>query len=351
MPAPPDDPFDVFGSGSDNDDINDDKEGKQSVSSDRQWQQQQQQQQDDTVLLRDPECGVLTAHAGTEHALLAFVRNNALPIKNGNNTGDNNTKPSIVRVEQILQAVDDFCLTRHWMMHIGPEKATTLQDFLTECLSSQQQQQQQQQQSQQTKNSQHTKDDRAMILVELGTYCGYSAIRMINTILHHQQPSCKKFHLFTVDINPEHVEIARQLVSLAGFEKFVTFILLPFPDQSSKLLSQRIVTAIQEKFPPSVSTATTTPKIDFLFVDHDKDAYLKDLLDLQHAHLLQAGTHVAADNVVFFQLDQYRQYMMQLQEQGVVQTRLVKGCLEYVTGQTQQQEGRQMDLQDGMGTC
>lgn len=319
-----------------------------------------QQQQDDIIastttttrtttppalLLRDPTCGVLTHHTGTEQALWIFVQNVIATNHPHRSSPTGSRDENLLQVvEQILQAVDDFCFTRHWMMHIGPEKAVTLQAFLLDCWRNSRTMV-----DKQPPQLNDNPDHQPMILVELGTYCGYSAIRIISTLLQQATNSGtrKKFHLFTVDVNVKHVQVARQLVALAGLSEFVTFIVLP-GSSSHTSLSQRILTAIRQAFP--ALGVSVTPKIDFLLVDHDKNAYLTDLLDLQQAHLLQAGTHVAADNVVFFQLDRYRQYLAQLQQQGVVQTRLVMACLEYVTDQTRQEEARNVDLQDGMGT-
>jgi hypothetical protein len=48
---------------------------------------------------RDPNCGILTFHNGTEEAMLRHVEQFAI-------SGD---------VDSILKAIDDFCFHRHWI--------------------------------------------------------------------------------------------------------------------------------------------------------------------------------------------------------------------------------------------
>eukprot|EP00978_Attheya_sp_CCMP212_P025115 scaffold80264_cov50-Attheya_sp.AAC.1 len=71
------------------------------------------------------------------------------------------------------------------------------------------------------------------------------------------------------------------------------------------------------------------PKIDFLMIDHDKDMYLFDLKVLETSGMVQQGTQVVADNVVFARIDNYIHYMQQLAEQGTVETRTVLSHVEY----------------------
>ena len=61
-----------------------------------------------------------------------------------------------------------------------------------------------------------------------------------------------------------------------------------------------------------------------------QEAYLSDLQTLERARLIQRGCHVAADNVVVFGIDDYRHYVQQLADAGVVDTHLRMGHLEYV---------------------
>ncbi|KAG7340978.1 hypothetical protein IV203_022929 [Nitzschia inconspicua] len=91
------------------------------------------------------------------------------------------------------------------------------------------------------------------------------------------------------------------------------------------------------------------------FLDHDKSLYLSDLQALERSHRIRRGTYVAADNVIFAQIDEYRQYMQRLSSHQVVTTRLEEGYLEYSSPERQHRttEGIQSDdaaqlLMDGI---
>ena len=56
------------------------------------------------------------------------------------------------------------------------------------------------------------------------------------------------------------------------------------------------------------------PKIDFLFIDHDKDSYLPDLQILERAGMVRSGTTVVADNIIFAKISDYMSYVKHLSE-------------------------------------
>jgi len=129
---------------------------------------------------RDAANGILAFHDGTEQALLLYVQQHL-------QADEQQPQQHNRQRQRILQLVDDFCVSRHWMMHVGAEKGVLLQDFLRERL-------------QQHKNNH-------FVVVELGTYCGYSAIRMADTILKHSHDM--DFTILTVDVNPKTQQVAR----------------------------------------------------------------------------------------------------------------------------------------------
>ena len=239
---------------------------------------------DAAVLERSDECGVLTFHHGTERALLVHIENEKL--RNKNQLG-----PSL-----ILELIDSFCTERHWMMHVGPEKAKVLEAFLFDCLRS---------------KSEMAKDQ--FILLELGTYCGYSSILWAKLLM---EQGVNAFIVYTVEASRENAAVASRLISLAGLQEHISVLLLDLNHD------QTVVDLIK-------GTIGERRWIDLLFLDHDKDAYLKDLTLLEHSGLVRAGTHVAADNVVFARIDTYRSYVNTLAEKGVVATKLVEGSIEY----------------------
>jgi catechol O-methyltransferase len=266
--------------------------------------------------LRDASNGALAFHQGTEQALLQYVKNEI-----DNNTSAESTNPR----QRVLQLVDTFCRTRHWMMHVGDEKGVTLQTFLTETIEAY------------MMGEVETRST-PFVLVEIGTYCGYSLIRMIDTLIQATDGSSVSFHLITVDVSAQNQAVAKEMARLAEVEEYVTFVQLQAPDRIPNELSTAIQSALLQNYPKR------STEIDFLFIDHEKELYLADLMQLEQAKLVRAKTRVCADNVVFFQLDNYRKYMQELANRKIVETRLVIGKLEYLNEQDQ-------ELQDGLGTC
>ena len=74
---------------------------------------------------------------------------------------------------------------------------------------------------------------------------------------------------------------------------------------------------------------SSLPQIDYLFVDHDKDAYLTDLVRLEKEGLVRAGSTCVADNVVFARINDYLDYVRKLSADGCARTETVYGSIEY----------------------
>ena len=73
---------------------------------------------------RNNDCGVMAFHSGTEHSLLVHVQNEI---------GRDTSHPTSSAM--VLDAIDTFCMDRHWMMHVGPQKGQVLETFLIDCLT------------------------------------------------------------------------------------------------------------------------------------------------------------------------------------------------------------------------
>lgn len=327
-------------------------------------------QQSSQPRYREAHNGVLAFHRGTEQALVLFVRQQLQESKLSNKssssdaTSDANTASASLdhndnnnnSRQEILSAVDKFCVERHWMMHVGPDKGLVLQDFLGEKVM--------------LSLLSPASARRPFVVVELGTYCGYSTIRMADTML---RISGKKgnnnfdFHIFTVDVNPQSQAVAKQLVALAGLSDHVSFVLLPqlpsasYNSETTTALADELRSAMKKN---GCDDDDDNFKIDFLFVDHAKELYLSDVQQLESSGFIRRGTAVAADNVVFFELEDYRQHMARLQAIGVVTTRLVSDglFLEYVSSSKDAElrhandpnlngpPNPETELRDGLGT-
>ena len=131
--------------------------------------------------------------------------------------------------------------------------------------------------------------------LELGAYVGYSALRIARAL-----PSGG--HLFSVELNPANAEIARRIVAHAGVANRITFIVGSLGDGG------RTLADLRDKHGFSAGS------LDFVFIDHAKQAYLPDLLRILDAGWLHPGSVVVADNVRFPGAPKYRRYMQA--EQG-----------------------------------
>jgi len=106
-------------------------------------------------------------------------------------------------------------------------------------------------------------------VLELGSYFGYSIVRMAEKI----GPEGK---LITVDADEHRHAVSSQMVKHAGLEDRVTLLLGRAED---------VIPTLDGPF-------------DFVLIDHYADNYLSDLQLIESEELIQAGTVVAADNVV-----------------------------------------------------
>ncbi|KAG7357727.1 methyltransferase domain containing protein [Nitzschia inconspicua] len=184
-------------------------------------------------------------------------------------------------------------------------------------------------------------------MLELGTYCGYSAIFLVKTLLEEclqrqqQQARSDKdtgmttttvFRLTTVDVVEQHVKIAREMIRLAGVESYIDLVLLTQEDDDDDDDDHNHTNNnhLSLSSHPSVKD-----HYEFVFLDHDKSLYLSDLQALERTHRIRRGTYVAADNVIFAQIDEYRQYLQRLASHQVVTTRLEEGYLEYSSPERQ----------------
>jgi catechol O-methyltransferase len=207
-----------------------------------------EEEERDSTLVRPKTCGVLAFHPGTEQALI-------LHVKRTSRGGD---------VGEILRAVDVFCSTRHWMMHVGPVKAKIIKQEISSRLES---------------------DCRtSLVCVELGSYCGYSACTLASHLLaaFPERP----LRYICIEGDPECVGWSRELVEYCSLSHIITVV----EGTVSSTLTTNVVTDLVGE----------DGKIDLLFIDHDKAAYRSDLELIEKANLLRSGSVVAADNVLSF---------------------------------------------------
>ncbi|XP_053135355.1 catechol O-methyltransferase [Hemicordylus capensis] len=151
--------------------------------------------------------------------------------------------------ESVMDCIDKYCSQKEWAMNVGDEKGLILDQMVQEA--------------------------DPMVVLELGTYVGYSAIRMARLL----KP---KARLLTIEFNPEFAAIAKEIIEIAGVSDKVTIL---------EGHSEDIIPQLKKKY--EVDT------LDFVFLDHWKERYTPDTKLLQECGLLRKGSILLADNIIF----------------------------------------------------
>ena len=185
---------------------------------------------------------------GREAALAAYVAERA-------RQGD---------LDDTISVIDEFCYERSVMMNVGDEKGEILDAAIRRT--------------------------RPRRLLELGGYCGYSALRAARVM----PPDAR---LVSVEFNADNAEIARGILAHAGVGDRVTVIVGSLGDGGATIAALEAEHGFGEG------------AVDFVFLDHDKDAYLPDLERIVERRWLRIGAVVVADNVRLPGAPGYRRHM------------------------------------------
>ena len=158
--------------------------------------------------------------------------------------------------ESVLHTLDRFALEERWLMSVGPEKGPLVSE-LAERLPDQ------------------------VRVLELGAYCGYSAILIAHTLGQGAT-------VVSIEVDAAAVASARRNVGMAGLSRRVSVQHGP---------SSELIPGLGGQF-------------DLVFLDHWKDLYKKDLQLIEERRLLKPGGIVVADNVgAIFNPDEYLEYV------------------------------------------
>lgn len=228
-----------------------------------------------SLLTKRPEsCGVMQFHNGIEEAMILYV---------GRTVTDRSP-------DKVIKAVDEYCYGRHWMMHIGDEKGAVIDGVI---------------------DTAQLNNPNPLFVVEIGSYCGYSAVRMASRFINVASK------VFCIEREPKCVKWTGQLAELAGLTDSVIVIEGEVPTGIDRL-KQVIDT-----------------NIDVLLIDHDKSLYLSDLILFEQSGLLKVpGAVVVADNVLSFgcPLNDYLQHVRTRDDSNSVvygSSTLHKSSVEY----------------------
>ncbi len=115
------------------------------------------------------------------------------------------------------------------------------------------------------------------LALELGTYCGYSSLRIARAA-----PEAK---VFSVELSSANADVARRIWTHAGVVERITCVVGTISDGGQTL------DALADDH------GFGAGKLDLLFIDHEKSAYLSDLQSILGRGWLHTGSIAVADNV------------------------------------------------------
>nr|XP_002124861.1 catechol O-methyltransferase A-like [Ciona intestinalis] len=122
-------------------------------------------------------------------------------------------------------------------------------------------------------------------VLELGCYCGYSALRMGRLLKEGAK-------IYTVEGNPDFADVAHKVITFAGMEEKI-----------------QIVRGFSGEVLPTIDAKYGVRTFDFVFIDHAKDLYDRDLKMLEDLGLMRNGTTILADNVIYPGAPKYLEYV------------------------------------------
>lgn len=215
------------------------------------------------TLLRDWQVG-----DGREAALQRYVVANA-------RRGD---------LDDVIAVIDRFAYEESFLINVGDEKGAILDAAIERA--------------------------KPKLLLELGTYCGYSALRTVRAM-----PA--DAHLVSIEFSAANAAIAQKILEHAGVADRVTIVHGTLGDGGKTVAKLR-------------ELGFANGKVDFVFVDHAKEVYLPDLERILAEKWLRKSAIVVADNVKIPGAPKYHAFMKQ-NEGTLFKTREHSAHVEYQT--------------------
>ncbi|MBN3459241.1 O-methyltransferase [Mycobacterium sp. DSM 3803] len=172
-------------------------------------------------------------------------------------------------IDAVLDAMDRFAYDETFLISVGDEKGELLDAAVRRA------------------------DTR--LALELGTYCGYGALRIARAA-----PTAR---VFSVEWAEANAAIARRIWAHAGVDDRITCVVGMIGDGG------RTLRVLEEH-------GFAAGALDLLFLDHIKSAYLPDLHSITERGWLHPRSIVVADNVRIPGAPKYREYMRQQQGTG-----------------------------------
>lgn len=167
--------------------------------------------------------------------------------------------------KDVISVIDEYAYNQSFLINVGDEKGAILDAAVAEA--------------------------RPKRILELGTYCGYSALRMA--------VAAPDVRIFSIEFNADNAAIARRIHEHAGVGGRITVVVGSLGDGGKTLAALKQT----HGFGPG--------SVDLVFIDHAKEAYLPDLQRILGEGWLHPGSAVVADNVRFPGAPEYRKYMQE----------------------------------------
>ena len=145
--------------------------------------------------------------------------------------------------DSVLKTMDEFAKRKRFLMNVGDVKGTLLTNEIKNLGSN-------------------------LIILELGCFCGYSAILMAKNLGEQGK-------VISIEISKHYAKIANEIIKFSGLKNKIIIIEGP---------SEKIIPTLRYQF-------------DLVFVDHWKNLYKRDLQLIEKRGLLKNQSVVFADNV------------------------------------------------------
>ncbi|MFG1935348.1 O-methyltransferase [Mycobacterium sp. NPDC048908] len=170
-------------------------------------------------------------------------------------------------IDDVIAKVDQFAYEKSFLINVGDEKGELLDAAVRRAHPG--------------------------LALELGTYCGYGSLRIARAA-----PSAR---VFSVELSAANAKVAQRIWAHAGIADRVTCVVGTIGDGGVTLDAL----ANEHGF--------AARKLDLVFIDHDKSAYLPDLQSILERSWLHRGSIVVADNILLPGSPKYREFMNQQQ--------------------------------------
>src|SRR5262245_25832754 len=149
-----------------------------------------------------------------------------------------------------IRVIDEYGYGKSFLINVGDEKGRILDAAVAEAKPAR--------------------------VLELGTYCGYSALRMTVAA-----PTAR---IVSIEFNASNADIARRILDHAGVGGRVTIVVGTLGDGG------KTIGALRNEH------GFGRGSVDLVFLDHDKNVYLSDLQLILEQGWLRPGALVVADN-------------------------------------------------------